>query len=206
MIGAKISSTTPKMREDRADRVVALSLSLPAAAPEHEPQEEVGEQRDDPDHRDGERHDEDVVVLDVAELVREHAFELDPVHLLEQPGRDRDRRVLRVAAGRERVGRGVVDDVEPRLREPARDAQPFDEVVVAGVLLRVGRLARGSSRSATLSLLKYETNDDAIAITAAIDEADDPAADEEVERDADERDSSSDEADDQERVFAACWR
>ena len=42
--------------------------------------------------------DEDVVVADVAELVREHAFELDPVHLLEQAGGDRDRRVLRVAA------------------------------------------------------------------------------------------------------------
>ena len=31
----------------------------------------------------------------------------------------------------ERVRRGVVDDVEPRLRQPARDAQALDEVVVA---------------------------------------------------------------------------
>ena len=34
----------------------------------------------DADHRDGERRHEDVVVLDVAQLVGEHAFELDPVH------------------------------------------------------------------------------------------------------------------------------
>ena len=40
--------------------------------------------------------------------------------------------VLRVAAGGERVRRGIVDDVEPRLREPGRDAEALDEVVVAG--------------------------------------------------------------------------
>ena len=69
-----------------------------------------------------------------------HALELDPVHHVEQPGGDRERRVLRVAAGGERVGRGVVDDVEPRLREPGRDAQALDQVVVAAVLGLVGGL------------------------------------------------------------------
>ena len=66
------------------------------------------------DQRDGERRHEDVVVADVRQLVGEDAFELDAVHLLEQPGRDRDRRVLRVASGGERVRRRVVDDVDPR--------------------------------------------------------------------------------------------
>ena len=64
------------------------------------------------DQRDRERRHEDVVVLDVRQLVGEHALELDPVHLLEQAGGDGDRGVLRVAAGGEGVGRRVVDDVD----------------------------------------------------------------------------------------------
>jgi len=49
------------------------------------------------------------VVLDVRELVREHALDLIGRELLEQPLGDRDCGVLGVAAGRERVrllGRG----------------------------------------------------------------------------------------------------
>ena len=69
----------------------------------------------DADQRDGQRGHEDVVVADVRQLVGEHALELDPVHLLEQAGGDRDRRVLRVAAGGEGVRRRVVDDVDARL-------------------------------------------------------------------------------------------
>ena len=85
------------------------------------------------------RH-EDVVVADVRQLVGEHAFELDPVQLLEQAGGDGDGRVLGVAAGGERVRRRVVDDVDPRLGQAAGDAQTLDEVVQALVLLRVGGL------------------------------------------------------------------
>jgi hypothetical protein len=46
------------------------------------------------------------------------------------------RRVLRVAAGGERVGRVVVDHVDPRLGQPAGDAQALDQVVQPGVVLR----------------------------------------------------------------------
>ena len=136
-----MSSANARNDEDDAERTgVVVVARGRRPAPEHEPQAEVGQQRDRADRVTATVMTEDVVVLHVAELVGEHAFELDPVHLLEQAGGDRDRRVLRVPAGRERVRRGVVDDVEPRLRQPGRDAQALDEVVVAPVLGPVGRL------------------------------------------------------------------
>src|SRR3546814_5462193 len=75
------------------------------------------------------RRHEDVVVLDVAQLVSDHALELDAVQLLEQARGDGDGRVLRVAPGGEGVRRGIVDDVDAGLGEPACDAEPLDEVV-----------------------------------------------------------------------------
>src|SRR4051812_36612190 len=72
----------PQEGDDRAGAAaVAVVVAMTRTAPPHEPQREVSEQRDDADEGDGERRDEDVVVLDVAELVREHALELDAVHL-----------------------------------------------------------------------------------------------------------------------------
>src|SRR5581483_10967933 len=99
------------------------------------------DQQQEPEDGEGhrERGDEDVVVLDVAQLVSDHAFELEAVHLVEQAGRHRDRRVLRVSAGGERVRGRVVDHVHPRLRKPGRDAQALDDVVQPCVLHRVGR-------------------------------------------------------------------
>ena len=55
------------------------------------------------------------------ELVADDPLELLPVELLEQPCRDRDRGVLRIAPGGERVGRGVVDDVDLRHRHVRGD-------------------------------------------------------------------------------------
>src|SRR3546814_12257353 len=77
------------------------------------------------------RRHEDVVVLDVAQLVSDHALELDAVQLLEQARGDGDGRVLRVAPGGEGVRRGIVDDVDAGLGEPACDADPLEEVVEA---------------------------------------------------------------------------
>ena len=104
-----------------------------------------------PDHRHRQGRHEDVVVLDVAQLVGQHALELDPVHLLQQPGGDGDGGVLGVAPGGEGVRGGVVDDVDAGLRQPAGDAEPLDQVVQPGVLA-AGRpgLAR-LMRSATAS-------------------------------------------------------
>ncbi len=129
-------------RDHRAERAGVAVVVAPAAhaAPEREAQPDVGDQRDGADGGDRDGGDEDVVVLHVRELVRDHALELHPVHDLEQPGRDRERGVLRVAPGGERVRRGIVDDVELGLREARGDAEALDEVVVAAVLGLVGRL------------------------------------------------------------------
>ena len=51
----------------------------------------------------GDRADEDVVVAHVRDLVREHAAQLVLVDDLQQALRHRDRGVVLVAAGRERV-------------------------------------------------------------------------------------------------------
>ena len=104
MIGARISRTKPTMARIAAGAAaVTVVVVPPAAAPPQEADAEVGQQRDDADHGHGQGRHEDVVVLDVAELVGQHALELDPVHLLQQPGGDRDGRVLGVAAGGEGV-------------------------------------------------------------------------------------------------------
>ena len=49
---------------------------------------------------------------------------------------DGDRRVLRVAPGRERVRRLLGHDVDPRLRDARRDRESLDDVVQARLLLR----------------------------------------------------------------------
>ena len=50
----------------------------------------------------------------MAELVREHTGQLALADDVEDPARHRDDRVLRVAAGGERVRRGLIDDEDPR--------------------------------------------------------------------------------------------
>ena len=65
----------------------------PAAAPEREPEEEVGEQGDRADEDPDEEREPDVEVPDVRQLVPDDALELLAVELLEEPRRDRDRRV-----------------------------------------------------------------------------------------------------------------
>ena len=127
---------------DLAD-VPAVAAPAPDPAEQEQAQTEVGEERHEPDEGDGDGADEDVVVVDVAELVRQHPLELVAVHDREQPGRDRDRRVLGVAAGREGVGCRVVDQVDLRLREPDAEAELLDQVVEARVLVRPGRPGPG---------------------------------------------------------------
>jgi len=63
----------------------------------------------------------DVEVPDVRELVAEDALELLAIELVEEAGRDRDRGVLRIPPGRERIRGGVVDDVDLRHRHAGRE-------------------------------------------------------------------------------------
>ena len=108
------------------------------------------------------------------QLVGQHALELDAVHLLQQAGGDGDGRVLRVAAGGEGVGAGVVDDVDPRLRQPAGDAQALDEVVAAA-RTRVGSAglgpAHGQGDRVGLPVATTNASAPAMTITATTDAA-----------------------------------
>ena len=90
--------------------------SSSSPAEEQRELEDVRDRGDRPgDHR-RDRRDEDVAVLDVRELVREHALDLVGRQVLQQPLRHRDGGVLRVAPGRERVRLLGRDQVEPRHR------------------------------------------------------------------------------------------
>ena len=139
---------TDESKDRRPAAVLAVSIVPAAATPPNGAKAPVGDQGDDANERDRQRRYQDVVVLDVTQLVGQDAFELDAVHLGQQPGRHCDRRVLRVAAGGKGIGRGVVDDVQARLGEARRDAQALDEVVQPGVLGGVGRhrVAHGQAR------------------------------------------------------------
>src|SRR5205823_541165 len=66
---------------------------------------------------------------------------LGAVHLVEEPTRDDDRRVPRIATGRERVGRRVLDQEEPRRGHPKTDRERLDDVVKLRLLVR-SKLAR----------------------------------------------------------------
>ena len=82
---ARAASGASSMKASPTSRVMMLPpaslLRRPPPQIDHA-HAEVGEQGGDADHGHRERHDEGVVVLHVAELVGQHALELDPVHLL----------------------------------------------------------------------------------------------------------------------------
>ena len=131
MSGARMASeiATRKMIDLGPSPATAVAIAAAtAAAPEREPQEEVGEDRDRPDHHADDEREPDVVVADVRQLVADDALELLAVELLEQAGRDRHGRVLRIAPGGEGVGRGVVDDVDPGHRHVGGDGHLADDV------------------------------------------------------------------------------
>ena len=65
--------------------------------------------------RDG--HDQRVMVLDVRELVRDHAGELLAAQLVHQAGGHGDGGVLRIAAGGERVRLVLMHDEDARHRQ-----------------------------------------------------------------------------------------
>ena len=89
-------------RRQQRDRVAAVAIVAAAAAEEHR------EARDHHDRRGERRRDrarQDVAVLHVRQFVRDHAFEFVVVQHLQDAFGRRHRRVLRIAAGRERVRR-----------------------------------------------------------------------------------------------------
>ena len=83
----------------------------------------------------------------MAELVGQHAFEFDAVHLLEQAGGHRDRRVLGAPARGEGVRDVAVDDRDPRLRQVGHRAQPLDHRVQLRRVVRRDDLRAGGLES-----------------------------------------------------------
>ena len=68
-------------------------------------------------------------MLDVRQLVRDHAFELVLAEHLQDPFGRRHRGVLGIAAGRERVRRRVRNDVDLRHRQAGLLREPLGDLV-----------------------------------------------------------------------------
>ena len=113
---------------------IGFEPRLPPAE-ERDPEEDVREQRDHADEHGDERHQADVAVADVGDLVREHAFELPLVHQLDDARRHGDVGGLGVASGRERVRCRVLDQPQlGRLLEPRGDGDVLEQPVELGVV------------------------------------------------------------------------
>ena len=129
--GARISSTMRGDGEDDPEAAVVAALVAVRRRQIQKRSPMLASSATAPTGDDRDGGSEDVVVLDVGELVGEHAFELDPVHLLEQAGGDgQRRRAWGCARWRTRSGPG-----RRRRRAGAwgarGDAEALDEVVVA---------------------------------------------------------------------------
>jgi hypothetical protein len=143
---------------------------LVVPAEEQRELEDVRDRRDRPGHHRRDRRNEDVAVLDVRELVREHAPDLVGRQVLQQPLRHRDRSVLRVPAGREGVRLLGRDQEQPRPRDP----RPLREVLHDPLELR--------HRAGLERLCPARLQREPVREPVAGDVHEDGEADEEVER------------------------
>ena len=118
--------------------------------PEAQARRPVAQEQHRAEQRGDEGHLPDVEVPHVRHLVGDHALQLVPVHRLQEARRDRDGCVGRVAAGRERVRVGLVDEVHARHRLAGGDRHLRDHVHelldARGGVLGFHRAARSSRR------------------------------------------------------------
>src|SRR5213594_1250805 len=106
----------PEDHPDHPERARVAIVAIAAAEP-HRPLRHLRHVADRAGDRCDDGHHERVSVANVPELVRQHAGEFPFGHDVEDPARHRDDRVLRVAAGGERVRRGLIDDEDAWRRE-----------------------------------------------------------------------------------------
>src|SRR5918996_3263902 len=118
----------PEYRNDPTQSSSAAPVAV-ASPPPHRTKEPVAQKNNHTDESYRECHYERVAILDVRQLVSDHTLELVARELSEKSGGDGDGGVLGIAAGGERVGGRVVDDVDPRLGDAGRNAESFDDVV-----------------------------------------------------------------------------
>ena len=122
----------PEQRDQqRGQRVGPVVVGAAEQAGEHG---HVGQEADHRGQRPGHRGDQDVPVVDVAQLVCQHRPQLALVEQVQQAGGGADRGVARVAAGGERVRRRGRADVEPRHRLAGRPGQLAHDPVHRRVL------------------------------------------------------------------------
>ena len=126
--------------DDHQQSAEAASAALPpvasaVAAEQGSPVAHARDQRNRAGQRRGDRAGEDVAILDVAEFVRQYAFQLLIGQQAENPMGHGDRRVLRIPAGRKRVGRLGGNHVDLRHRDAILRGQPLDDVIGARQLL-----------------------------------------------------------------------
>ncbi|MEY9123584.1 hypothetical protein ABIA09_003146 [Bradyrhizobium yuanmingense] len=88
---------------------------------------ELRQHRDRTGNGRGDRHQQSVVMLDMRELVRNHAGELLAAELVHQTGGDGDRGVFRIAAGGERVGLDLIHHEHARHRQAGTARKLGDE-------------------------------------------------------------------------------
>ena len=131
---------TAALAATAAVAVIRAPVAPAEPAVEPHPEQELGEKGDHAgdDHRD--HHHADVAVADMGQLVAEHRFDLGVVEPGEQPGRHGDRVLLLVHPGGEGVERVALHHLQLRHRNAARDAQVFQQIVEARLLL-AGHLA-----------------------------------------------------------------
>ena len=135
----------PKRTSVGGTSVVVVAAPPADAAPHPRAHQELRHQHHCSDERRDDRAEQHVAVEHVRELVADHAFELDAVHRREQALGDRDRGVLGVSTGRERVRRLLGHHVDAGLRDARGDRESLDEVVQARLVLG-GHLARPRRR------------------------------------------------------------
>src|SRR6266542_1304363 len=116
--------------EQGGERVHAIVIVRATEAAEDErPLRHVGEQRDRTGDGRRDARNQDVVVADMPELVRQHTGQLIARQDAHDARRDGDHRVSGVTSGGERAGRRAIDDGHPRLGQARVRRQLLDELV-----------------------------------------------------------------------------
>ena len=116
-------------RCDHSDDAAAVVVARASCAEDRRKLGNVCRIRDDGRHRRGDGRNEDVTMLDVRQLMPEHARDLVVVEDAHQPRRNGDSRMGRIAPRRECVRRVLVDDVDARHRESRIPREFLDQAV-----------------------------------------------------------------------------
>ena len=130
--GASTIATIQKTEQDRPSATaLVFAAAFPAATGPvaQAAAGPVGQQRDGADHRRNHRHQANVEVAHVAQLVRHHSLQLVTRYRIEQAAGDRNGRMLGIAAGGKRVGIRVGNHIHPGLGQTRRNAHLLDHVV-----------------------------------------------------------------------------